>query len=47
MVMTVRIVIEYEDDKLTIEELNTIVENLKRNLYPKPMEVYFMYDREL
>ena len=37
----VRIIAEFNEKDLTLEQINTIVENLKRNLYPRPKEVYF------
>ena len=37
----VRIIAEFNEKDITLEQINTIVENLKRNLYPKPKEVYF------
>lgn len=39
--MRVRIVIEYDADQLSLEDINAMVENFKRNLYPKPKDVYF------
>jgi len=37
----VRIIAEFNEKDITLEQINTIVENLKQNLYPKPKEVYF------
>jgi len=37
----VRIIAEFNEKDITLEQINAIVENLKRNLYPKPKEVYF------
>jgi len=43
----VRIMVEFNEKDITLEQINTIVENLKRNLYPKPREVYFqVVDKE-
>ena len=36
----VRIITEFNEEDITLEQINTIVENLKQN-YPKPKEVYF------
>lgn len=45
--MTLKIVIEYDDDAISIEELNAMIENLKRNLHPTPNDVYFELRKDM